>query len=41
VPEDFRLEINGLAPVGELGLGPLGEAPPIGADLQNVWYALE
>ncbi len=39
LPEDFRLEINGLAPVGELGRGPLDEAPPIGADLQNVWYA--
>lgn len=41
VPEDFRLEINGLVPVGEAGLGPLDEAPPIGADLQNVWYGSE
>jgi hypothetical protein len=38
VPDEFSLEINGVAPVGEPEAGPLAEAPPVGADLQNLWY---
>jgi hypothetical protein len=38
VPDEFSLEINGIAPVGEPEAGPVAEAPPVGADLQNVWY---
>lgn len=38
VPAEFSLEINGIAPVGQLEVGPLAEAPPLGADLQNLWY---
>jgi hypothetical protein len=38
VPDEFSLEINGIAPVGEPEAGPLAEAPPVGADLQNLWY---
>jgi hypothetical protein len=37
-PDDFSLEINGCIPVGRPETGPLAEAPPIGADLQNLWY---
>jgi hypothetical protein len=37
-PARFSLEINGITPVGEPGAGPLAEAPPIGADVQNLWY---
>ena len=40
-PSHFSLEINGIAPVGELEVGPLAEAPPIGGDLQNLWYLSE
>jgi len=38
VPGEFSLEINGLVPVGRPEAGPLAEAPPAGADLQNLWY---
>jgi len=38
VPTDFSLEINGAVPVGQPETGPLAEAPPVGADLQNLWY---
>jgi len=38
VPAEFSLEINGMVPVGQLEAGPLAEAPPAGADLQNLWY---
>jgi len=38
VPAEFSLEINGLVPVGWPGVGPLAEAPPVGADVQNLWY---
>lgn len=38
VPSRFELRINGRAPVGALELGPLSEAPPVGADLQNTWF---
>jgi len=38
VPAEFFLEINGVVPVGQLEAGPLAEAPPAGADLQNLWY---
>jgi hypothetical protein len=38
VPAEFSLEINGVVPVGQLEAGPLAEAPPAGADLQNLWY---
>ena len=38
VPADFSLHINGLVPIGQPGEGPLAEAPPVGADLQNLWY---
>ena len=40
VPAEFSLEINGLVPVGQLEAGPLAEAeaPPVGADVQNLWY---
>jgi hypothetical protein len=38
VPAEFSLEINGTVPVGQLEVGPLAEAPPVGADLQNLWY---
>jgi len=38
VPAEFSLEINGIAPVGQPEVGPLAEAPPVGADLQNLWY---
>lgn len=40
-PSRFSLEINGVTPVGELEVGPLAEAPPIGGDLQNLWYLSE
>ena len=38
VPAEFFLEINGVVPVGQPEVGPLAEAPPVGADLQNLWY---
>jgi len=38
VPAAFSLEINGLVPVGQPEAGPLAEAPPVGADVQNLWY---
>jgi hypothetical protein len=38
VPAEFSLEINGTVPVGQPEIGPLAEAPPVGADLQNLWY---
>jgi hypothetical protein len=38
VPGRFALEINGVIPVGQAEIGPLAEAPPIGADLQNLWF---
>ena len=38
VPAKFSLEINGLVPVGQPEVGPLAEAPPVGADVQNLWY---
>ncbi len=38
VPAEFSLEINGTVPVGQPEAGPLAEAPPVGADLQNLWY---
>ena len=38
VPAEFSLEINGIVPVGQLEVGPLAEAPPVGADVQNLWY---
>ena len=38
VPAEFSLEINGVVPVGQPEAGPLAEAPPVGADLQNLWY---
>ncbi len=38
VPAEFSLEINGIVPVGQLEAGPLAQAPPAGADLQNLWY---
>jgi len=40
-PSRFSLEINGVTPVGEPRVGPLAEAPPIGGDLQNLWYLSE
>ena len=46
VPEEFKpflseinqMLINGVVPAGQAGEGPLAEAPPVGADLQNLWY---
>jgi hypothetical protein len=38
VPAEFSLEINGIVPVGQPEAGPLATAPPVGADLQNLWY---
>jgi len=38
VPAEFSLEINGVTPVGRPEAGPLAEAPPVGADVQNLWY---
>ena len=38
VPAEFSLEINGVVPVGQPEAGPLAEAPPVGADVQNLWY---
>ena len=38
VPAKFSLEINGIVPVGLPEVGPLAEAPPVGADVQNLWY---
>jgi hypothetical protein len=37
-PSDFTLRINDRIPVGRPETGPLADAPPIGADLQNLWY---
>jgi len=36
--ENIASEINGVAPVGQPEVGPLAEAPPVGADVQNLWY---
>ena len=38
VPAEFSLEINGVVPVGQPEAGILAEAPPVGADVQNLWY---
>jgi hypothetical protein len=38
VPATYSLTINDVAPVGQPEAGPIAEAPPLGADLQNVWY---
>lgn len=38
VPAGFSLEINGVVPVGRPEAGPLADAPPLGADLQNLWF---
>ncbi len=38
VPAKFSLEINGVVPIGRPEAGPLAKAPPVGADLQNLWY---
>jgi hypothetical protein len=38
VPAQFSLKINGVVPVGQPEAGPLAEAPPVGADVQNLWY---
>ena len=38
VPAEFFLKINGTVPVGQPEVGPLAEAPPVGADVQNLWY---
>ena len=38
VPAGFSLEINGIVPAGQPEAGPLAEAPPVGADVQNLWY---
>lgn len=38
VPAGFSLEINGVVPAGQPEAGPLAEAPPLGADVQNLWY---
>ncbi len=40
VPSRFELKINGRMPVGGLEVGPLSDAPPLGADLQNIWFEL-
>ena len=37
VPAEFSLEINGIVPVGQPEAGPLAGAPPVGADVQNLW----
>jgi hypothetical protein len=37
-PGEFALEINGVQPAGRPEAGPLAEAPPLGADLQNLWF---
>jgi len=36
--ENIALDINGVVPVGQPEVGPLAGAPPVGADLQNLWY---
>jgi hypothetical protein len=38
VPAEFSVEINGAVPVGRPESGPLAEAPPVAADVQNLWY---
>jgi len=38
VPGRFALVIDGVTPVGQAEVGPLAEAPPVGADLQNLWF---
>jgi hypothetical protein len=38
VPAGFSLEIKGVVPVGQPETGPLAKAPPVGADVQNLWY---
>jgi len=37
-PSAFSLEINGVVPMGRPLAGPLAEAPPVGVDVQNLWY---
>lgn len=37
-PDEYSLLVNGRSPVGRPETGPLTDAPPIGADLQNLWY---
>jgi hypothetical protein len=41
VPADFSLEVNGTVPAGQPEAGPLADAPPVGADLQNLWFSVE
>jgi hypothetical protein len=38
MPAGFSLEINDAIPAGQPEAGPLAEAPPVGADVQNLWY---
>jgi len=38
VPDEFALMINGRTPAGQPEMGPLAQAPPVGVDLQNLWY---
>jgi hypothetical protein len=39
VPSEYSLTINDRIPVGEPDKGPVSDAPPLGADLQNLRYA--
>jgi hypothetical protein len=41
VPVRFSLTINDRTPIGRPEGGPLAGAPPLGADLQNLWYRSE
>jgi hypothetical protein len=38
IPGRFSVAINGVEPLGRAEVGPVAEAPPIGADLQNLWF---
>jgi hypothetical protein len=38
VPTEFSLEIDDVIPAVQPEAGPLAEAPPVGADVQNLWY---
>jgi len=38
IPGEYSLLINGCSPVGRPDIGPLAGAPPLGADLQNLWF---
>jgi len=40
VPAEFSLTINGVTPIGQPEAGPLAETPPVGGDIQNLWYEL-